>query len=158
VSERAQQLAHRVEQATNALIAAVEQCADADWQKPSTPDGRPVGVLAHHVAKTHADVVGLAGMIAASQALPPLTWEMTHQLNAEHAQQHANCTKQETLDLLRQNGVAAANIIRQMTDYQLDRISTWPVDGTLSTQQMIEFHIIEHVQEHLASINTVTGA
>lgn len=157
MSERAQRLADRVEQATNALIAAVEQCGEADWQKPCASDGRPVGVLAHHVARTHADVVGLAGMIAADQALPPLTWQMTHQLNAEHAREHANCTRQETLNLLHQNGAAAVDTIRTMTDDQLDRTSTWPIDGEVSAQQMIEIHIIDHVREHLASIGSVTG-
>lgn len=157
MNERAQALADQVAQASQALLAAVRRCAEAEWQQPSQGDGRTIGVLVHHVASTHAGIIALAQQVAAGQALPPLTWEMTHQINADHAREHANCAMSETLGLFQRNSAAAADAIRDMSDAQLDRTSTWPVDGAVSVQRLIELHLIDHAREHLATITATLG-
>jgi len=157
MSERTESLADRIQQASQALMAAAEACSEAEWRQQCADDVRTVGVLVHHVAKMHADIIELVQQVAAGQALPPLTWEMTHQMNAEHAREHVDCAKAETLALLRRNTAAAVNAIRGMGDAQLDRTSTWPVDGDVSAQQLIELHIIDHAHEHLATITAMLG-
>src|SRR5262245_66491611 len=104
MSERAGNLAQQLEQANHALIATVEGLSDAQWRAKTPGDGRSVGVVAHHVAVSHKSVAGLVGAIAHGQPVPKITMEMIHEGNATHAAQHANCTKAETLALLRQNG------------------------------------------------------
>ena len=78
MSEQAQALADRFEQATGALLAALTACSEDDWCKQAGSDARPVGVIAHHIASSHALVLGLAQAVAAGRPLPALTWEMVH--------------------------------------------------------------------------------
>ena len=105
MSEQAQALAARLEQAHSALLAVLTACSENDWRKGAGNDARSVGVITHHVAAGDAFVLGLAQEVAAGRPLPALTWEMVHQGNAQHAQQQAGCAKEETLDLLREFGV-----------------------------------------------------
>jgi hypothetical protein len=67
-----------------------------------------------------------------------------HQMNAEHAKQSADCTKTETLALLRKK--------RGLSDEKLDR--SVPVLGgpPKTAQQMVEQVLIGHMQEHHGSI------
>ena len=158
MGEQAQALANRLEQVNNTLIATVEQCSEADWNKHSTNDARPMGVIVHHLASTHEAVLDMAQGVAAGQPLPDLTWEMVHAGNAADATQCAGCTKAETLDLLRRNSAEAVRAIREVSDEQLARTSTWDLDGAVTTQQVIELHMIDHVQEHLATLQTAMHA
>ena len=152
MSERTESLAARIQQASQVLLAAAEACSESEWREPSVNDARTIGVLVHHVAKMHADIIGLAQAVSAGHELPPLTWEMAHQMNAQHGREHADCARAEALALLRRNTAAAVDTIRGMSDADLDHTSTWPVDDDVSVQQLIELHIIDHAREHLATI------
>lgn len=153
-NRRAQELANRFTEANNALIAAIEKFSEAKWEAICENDGRSVGVLVHHLASTHSFVGGLVKTVAAGQALPLLTVEMVNAGNAQHAQQFANCTKSETLNLLRLNGETTASSILQLNDDQLDLASPFAYIGgkMISVQGLIEDNLIKHIQEHLASI------
>jgi uncharacterized damage-inducible protein DinB len=159
MGERGDALAQRFEQANNDVIAAVEGFSDDQWKAKTKEEGWSVGVAAHHIAVGHPGVFGLAQAIANGQPLPPITREMIDQGNAQHAQQFAGCTRQETLDLLRANGAAAAMSLRGLTDEQLDRSATLPVfgDAPVSAQQVIEMVLIGHPQGHLQSIKGATA-
>jgi hypothetical protein len=50
--------------------------------------------------------------------------EMLHTMNAKHAQEHANCTKAETLALHKKNAAAAAAAVRGLGDAELSRSAT----------------------------------
>ncbi len=119
MSERARTLAQQLEQANHDLIGTIEGLSDAQWHAKTPGDGRSVGVVAHHVAESHKTVAGLAKAVATGQPVPNITMDMIHQGNAAHAAQHANCTKAETLALLRQNGAAAVATVRAFGDAEL---------------------------------------
>jgi hypothetical protein len=157
MSERARKLAQQFEQANHGLIATVERLSDAQWRTKTVGDGRSVGVVAHHVAEGHNQIAGLAHLIATGQSVPAITMDMIHQGNAAHAAQHANCTKPETLALLRQNGAAAVAIVRGLGETELDRSATLPM-GTMSAEQVIERILIGHIQDHHGSIRKAIGA
>ena len=119
--------------------------------RPARMDGRTVGVVAHHVASGHATIGGLVQGFAAGMPAPGITPEMIDGRNAEHAQQYANCSKQETAELLDRNGAAATAIVRRLTDEQLARTGTiFGSDWT--TEQVVERILIGHPQGHLAAI------
>ncbi len=151
MSERAQTLAHQLEQANHALINTVEGLSDAQWHAETPNDGRSAGVVAHHVAVSHKMVAGIATAIAHGQPVPPITMEMIHQGNAQHAAQHAHVTKAETLALLRQNGAAAVATVRGFGDAELDRTATFPI-GTMSVAQVVEQILTGHAQDHHGTI------
>ena len=157
MSERARGLVDRFEQASQEMIRTVERCSDAQWRETTPGEGWSVGVVAHHVAEGHKAIAGLIQTAAAGQSLPAISMEMLDQRNAEHARQHVNCTKAETLELLRQHGAAAAATVRGLSDDQLDRTAPWRT-GPIRVQEMIEQILIGHVQNHLGSIRATVGA
>jgi uncharacterized damage-inducible protein DinB len=159
MGQRSDDLAARFEAANNALIDTVQQCSDDQWKKTCSGEGWSVGVTAHHVASSHGPVAGLAQGIANGQQLPAITMEMIDAGNAQHAQEHANCTKEETIDLLRRDGQAAAEMVRGLSDEQLDRSQALPLLGgpQMSAQQIIEMILIGHPTEHTAHIKEAAG-
>ena len=155
MSGRAEALAERFEQVNNELIAKVEGCSDQQWWATCQGEGWSVGVTAHHVAGGNRAIAGFVQTIANGEPMPPITMEQIDQMNAQHAQEFANCTKAETLELLRSSGEAAAGMVRGLNDEQLDRSQPLTVMGgqQVSAQQFIEMVLIGHVQGHLQSIN-----
>ena len=157
MSERARILAEQLEQANRDLIHTVEGLSDTQWRAKTPGDGRTVGVVAHHVAASHKSVAGLVGAIAHGQVVPTITMEMIHEGNATHATQHANCTKAETVALLRQNGAAAVATVRGLSETELDRTATFPM-GTMTAAQVIERILTGHANDHHGTIRRAIGA
>jgi len=80
-------------------------------------------------------------------------------MNAQHAKEHAQCTKAETLELHKKNAAAAATMVRGFSDAELDRTGGVLIGmPPMSTQQVVEQVLINHVNEHLGSIRAVVGA
>lgn len=158
MGQRGQALADRFEQVNKEMVATVERCSDGQWKTNTAAETWPVGVVAHHVAQSLAAIAGLVQKVATGQPLPPLTMDMIHEMNMEHAKQHAHCTKDETLTLLRKNGATAAGAIRGLSDEQLDRSGSLLGGPPMTTQQVVERVLIGHVQEHHGSIRATVGA
>jgi uncharacterized damage-inducible protein DinB len=159
MSERAEALATAFENANNALIAAVEACTDEQWRQTTSAEGWSVGVTAHHVASSQQPIAGFVQMIANDQPMPPVTMEMFHAANAQHAQDHANCTRAETLELLRTSGQGAVAMLRSLTDEQLDRSQPMAFVGgePWSAADFAERVLIGHPVQHGASIKSALG-
>lgn len=157
MSERVETLAQEFEQANAALARTIEPLSESQWQARCTGEGWPVGVTAHHVVGGHQVIGGMVSTVAAGQPLPPLTWEMLDQSNAQHAQQYAGCTKAETLALLRQQGEAAAATVRGLSDEQLGRTGSL-MGQAMSAEQLIQNILIGHVRDHQASIEAAVNA
>jgi hypothetical protein len=157
MSQRSQALAEQFEQGHRQMVATMERCSDAQWKSKTSGEQWSVGVVAHHVAQALEAVAGIVRMIATGQRLPPLTMDDLHKMNAEHAKQYANVTKDETVALLRKNGAAAAGTVRGLSDEQLDRSA--PVLGgpLMTAQQLVEQGLIGHVKEHHGSIQATVG-
>ena len=112
MSERAAALAAKFEQVNQELIDVIEECSDEKWRSACAGEGWSVGVTAHHVAFDTPLLAAMVRAIASGQPFPPLTAEGPDKANAQHAQGHADCTKQETLDLLRREVPIAASVVR----------------------------------------------
>ncbi len=144
-------LATQFEQANDEFIAAVEGFSAAEWVTHCPSEKCSVGVVAHHVAVGHSEIAELIKAAVAGQP-PPLTMEMVDQANAQHAAEHAQCTKAETLALLHANGLAAAGVVHGLRDDQLGAAATFGTAGSL-----IEHILIGHPREHLQTIRAVLG-
>lgn len=157
---RAHALAERVAHGARELIAFAEGLSDAEWQTVCTNEDRTVGVLIHHVASALPLEIGAVTALAAGQAISGVTWEMVDQGNAAHASEHASCTKDETLELLKQNSIAAVEAIRALRDEQLDQGAPISLhgDAPLTSQFFIENHPLAHAYRHLASIRGAIGS
>lgn len=157
MSERSEALAREFEQANQEMIAEVERSSDAQWKAKSANDERAVGVVANHVAGGHKAIGEWVRVVAVGDAALPVTMELINEANARHAVAKANCTKEETLDLLRRNGEAAAALVRGFSDEQLDRGTNFN-GHQMTAQQMIEHILIGHIRNHLQSMRAATPA
>jgi hypothetical protein len=154
MSTRAAALAQRIEQGADALAAFGQGLSDAQWHTVVAPDGRQVGVIIHHVASVYPIEIDLAKQVASGKNIAGLTWGFVAELNAKHAHDHAAVGRQETIDLLRNNGHSAAEAVRAFSDEELDRAApvSLNADAPLTAQFLIEDHALRHSWHHLAKI------
>jgi hypothetical protein len=155
---RADALAKRFEEASKAVTDVIARVSDADWKKMTSGEKWSVGVVAHHVAMSHAGISNLVKSVASGKSVPSLTMAALDQMNAQHAKEHAGCSKSETLELHKKNAAAAAAVVRGLSDAELDRTGGILVGmPPMSTQQAVEQILIKHVNEHLGSIRAAVG-
>lgn len=158
MSERAAALAGRFEQLSADVIATVEGCSEADWQRTCSEEGWSVNVVAHHIATTWGPINGLVQGIANGAELPAVTPAMIDENNARHASA-GSYRREETLALLRQEAETIARGVRGLSDAQLERTASMALTGgnDVSAAQMVELALIGHPTGHLASIKAALG-
>jgi hypothetical protein len=158
MSQKTKELVERFTAFTNDFIAFVGNCPDEQWREVCSGEEWTVGVVAHHVAAGHFGAIGLVRMIVAGEAMPEITMEAIDQMNAKHANEHANCTREEVLGLLRQNGKTFADYLEGLGEADLARTGyIAALGGDLSAQQLIEMVILQSGGEHLDSMKATTG-
>jgi uncharacterized damage-inducible protein DinB len=156
---RASELASRLETVNQEIIDAVAACSDEQWQRVTASEKWPVGVVAHHVSEVQRFFTGVLASLADSAASPmSLTSLDIDENNAAHARQYAAVGKAETLKALRDNGAALTRQISSLDDARLGQPAV-SIDGQmLSGEQVVEFGVVNHFQEHLAAIRaTIDG-
>jgi len=154
MSKRSNALALRLEKGAIALEAYANALSEADWQTRVPHDGRKVGVVVHHVATMYPLEIDLAHTLAAGRPIEGVTAEVVDHLNAVHAKEYESVTKEQALELLRKNSVAAAAAIRSLTDDDLDSAATVSLNlhAPLTCQFILEDHAVRHSYHHLAKI------
>jgi hypothetical protein len=153
-SQLANELADRLEQGVRALTAFASALTDAEWQTRVPHDGRTVGVVVYHVASVYPLEIQLALIVADGKPVAGVTWANVHEMNAQHAAEHANITKAAAVDLLQKNGANAAAAIRALTDAQLTQAAPVSLyaDAPLTCQFVLEDHAVRHSYHHLARL------
>ena len=156
MSRRAEDLAQRIEQGAQSLASFAESLSDQEWKTVIPADGRPVGVVVHHVANMYGVEIDLAKKIAEGEGVRGVTWSAVAELNAKHAGEKATVGKKEAVDLLRRNAKIAADAVRGFSDEELDRAAPVSLnsDAPLTTQFFIEDHALRHSFHHLAKIRS----
>jgi hypothetical protein len=151
---RTNALAERLEQGARALESIAAGVSPGEWRTAIPHDGRTVGVVVHHVASMYPIEISLALALAAGKAVEGVTWDIVHGINAQHAAENANVTREEAIALLRRNSAEAAAAIRALTDQQLDRAATVSLnaDAPLTCQFFLEDHAVRHSYHHAAKI------
>lgn len=160
MSERAQTLAARFDQANNDLIVVLEGCTAEQWRMPCVDEERPIGVVAHHVAGAHRAVANWIRALVAGEPLPGLTHDDIDALNARQAARHTDPTQDETIQFVRTAGAEASAFVAGLTDEQLARSGSMPLWGEqpLTADQVIRHVLIAHITGHLKSIQrTLAG-
>jgi DinB superfamily len=155
---RSDALAEQFEAKAQEAAAVLENLSDADWKKVTEAEKWPVGVTAHHLASALEAVAGLVSTIAAGQSRDHFTRAMLDEMNARHAQEHAHCTKAETLALLKRGAAAAAAVVRGLHDEQLATSGTVFTDAPpMTAEQLITGGLIGHIEAHVGSIRKTVG-
>jgi hypothetical protein len=162
MSRRAQLLADRIEEGAAKLAAFAEGISETEWRLPvkeGGKNGRPIGVVVHHVASVYPIEVDLARAIGSGKAITDVTWEFVADLNAKHAREVAEVSKAATIELLRRNSQAAAAAVRTFTDEELDGAAPFSLSfgAPVTAQFVIEDHALRHSWHHLARIRAAVG-
>jgi hypothetical protein len=155
---RSEAFAKQFEAKVQEAVAVIEKLSDANWKKVTEAEHWTVGVTAHHLASALDPVTGMVTAIASGQSRGHFTRARLDEMNARHAQEHANCTKAETIALLKRGAAAAAAVVRGLTDDQLAKSGTVFTDAPpMTTEQLITNGLIAHIDAHFGSIRKTVG-
>ena len=159
MSERARALAEQFERAVAEFSGVVEGLSDEQWRALCANEERTVGVLARHVAAIPFEMA-VFREIAAGRQPPTVTRAQLAEMNAGDAEHWAECAKDETLALLRDNAAVAAAEVRRLSDEQLARSGKYveELPGAWTVDQWIERILIGHVSGHLGSIRAALAS
>jgi hypothetical protein len=159
MNQRAKDLAQRLKAFNDQVITFVENCGDKDWHKVCTWEEWTVGVTARHIGSGHYRVIGLAKMIINGEQLPEFTEEQVNESGNQHARKHADCTREEVLDVLRKKGASLVDFVTGLEDVELESKGHLGLaDGEITTQQFLEYVILQSGGEHLANMKAATKA
>ena len=148
---RAQDLIAPFIKANDEFIKVVEGLTDEQWRLKTVDEGWPVCVVARHIAIR----CGIEEVDWILSGHPTPFWASMDELdaaNAQHARDFADCTKEETLDRLRDVSSRVEDVLGALTDEQL-KIRGQTVGGGPSTaEQFIVIMMPNHTELHQASI------
>jgi len=157
-SSRSAGLAVQFEAAQQEFTRLVSSLSGDQWRLKgkNTPqirindedEDRPIGVIADHVAVSGDWIMARIQAIIDGQPTPPADFK---DINAKHAVERADATKEEVLDRLRSSGRRIAAALRAIPDDKFDLERQLP-SGVMTVQQRIERVLIGHVQSHQGSI------
>ncbi len=159
-SRQAEALAQRLEQGARALAEFAATLTDAEWRKPfGTSDKRTMGIIVHHVASIYPLEIQLAQVLATGKPITGVTWDAVAEVNAGHAAENANATKEAALELLARNSAAAAAAIRALSDVELAKAAPVSLygDAPLTCQFFLEDHAVRHSYHHLSRVRKALG-
>ena len=133
------------------VIKTVEALTEEQWRLKTADEGWPVGVVAHHL-------VAGSGIEQIEWVLSGHTtpfWADMSDLdaeNAQHAGDFADCTKEETLDLLRGVSSRIEEVLGELTDEQLKLRDVTVGGGPTTIEQFILITMRLHIESHHSSI------
>jgi DinB superfamily len=150
-------LAAQFETVQNDFTRLVESLSEEQWRRTGKnhprrindeDEGRPVGVIAHHVASSADWIMNRIQIMLEGRPLPPADFR---EVNAKHAAQHADVSRDEVVRILRESGPRLAAAVRAIPDDQLDQSRETPA-GPMSIAQRLELVLIGHLLSHQGSI------
>jgi catechol 2,3-dioxygenase-like lactoylglutathione lyase family enzyme len=154
---RAAELARQFELTQTRFVDLVESLTDAQWKMVGSnfpqrlndeDEGRTVGVIAYHVAVSGPWILDrIEAMLQGRQLTPP----DIRAINAQHATEHADVSRDEVLGVLRRTLPTILARVRAIPDDQLDQSRDSPA-GPMSVAQRLERVLIGHVEVHRGSI------
>jgi hypothetical protein len=158
-SERAEALAERFETASGAVRRLVATTSDAELQATCPSERCTVAALACHVADVHLLVSGWVQSVLDRRGLPSLSMDDVNRANEEGFARDRACSREETLQRLTHNAESAAEVVRALTDTELDATAPFPLFGgaTVSVQTLVEQFLIGDPLCHLPSIQSALG-
>jgi PhnB protein len=157
VAPRSEALARRFEVKAQDALATLERLSAADWRKVTEAEKWSVGVTAHHLAGVLEPVSSMVKAMAAGQPLK-FRLDTVDEMNAKHAKDHANCTKAETVELLRKGAAVAAAVVRALSDEDLARSGPLaPGAPPMTVEELIAGGLLGHIDDHFGSIRKTVG-
>ena len=152
-SEQARELAESIETINLELIQLVRGCSEEQWRTECNDEGdsRTVAVISHHVAHGHVNTEEwLDTALAGSEVT--ITLDAIDAENAEHAATYHDVSREETIQLLVENGDRLCARVGELTDEELARTAFHRGAGREMTVAAYAQLGQRHVAGHLATI------
>ena len=151
-------LAKHFEAKAQEAVAVIERLSDADWNKVTAAERWTVGVTAHHLAGAFEPVSGIITGIVSGTLPGGFSRAMLDEMNARHAQEHAHCTRPETIALFKKGASMAAAVVRGLSDDQLAKSGAVFTDAPpMTAEELVMGGLISHIDEHVGSIRKTVG-
>ena len=157
MSTRGQELSQRLQGFIDELRVVARELTDEDWKKVLDYEQWSIGVTMRHMAAGHLGIAPLARMIINGEKLPDITIEGLIEMANQHAREHADCTKEEVMEILEKNASDVVSFAAGLSDEELDRTGHLAATGEVSAQQIIEFVVFSSAGEHLANVKKALG-
>jgi DinB superfamily len=175
---RAQALADEFEAVVHDFDACTQAMSPEQWRMRAVnspiwqlgeDERRPIGPIAYHTAEVIATHTAMLRAAGEGRPLPVpggrWTIEGVAEWNAEMAERNAGVTQQQVHDLLMANAAEALDVIRGLTDEQLDRRlsdadreAVGPFNPELRTAgEIVEQCLAGHLRVHLTSFQATLG-
>jgi len=151
-------LARQFEDKARAAVATLEKLGDAEWRMV-TAEKWTVGVTAHHLARGLEAVSGIVtAIVSGGLSRGSFTRAMLDEMNAQHAREHADCTRAETLTLFQTGAAKAFAVVQSLSDDQLATSGTVFTDAPpMTAEQLIKLGLVGHIDDHMGSIRKTVG-
>ena len=157
MSDRSKKLAERLNSFNEELISLVRNCTEVDWQKIGLEEW-PIGVTARHIGANHYAAIAAAKKILKGEKFPEMTMDQITEMANRHAREHADCTKSEVLDILRDQGRSVIEFARGLEDSELDKTAYLPALGSdITVEQFLENVILHGANQHFQSMKSAVG-
>ena len=158
MSDRADDYANQFQELSRQFIATIEGYTPEQMQARCVGEQCTVAALASHIAGVHNLVADWVVKSANGEPLPELTMDTVNAINADQFARDANRPKSEIIASLRENGAAAAEVVRNLDDAQLDRSSYFTLFGRdVTTDWLVQNILIGDIANHSASIRAACG-
>lgn len=145
----ADELAEVFEAANDEVISFVETCPDGQWTSMVSGEDWSVGVVMHHIAVGHLQMLDWLGRASRGEAVDKSGTEIDAD-NARHAQDFAGVTRAETTEALRLHGDALGQFIRQLSADELaTSVPFSPGGGMAVTTEQLASVAARHCRTHL---------
>ena len=156
MSTRSEALAMKVEQVIADLRSAVDASTNEQWLANVSDGEWTQGFAAYHAASNIEPIARTIGGVAEGQPFPPISMDAINDENARQAKEHAGCSKAETIGLIDGAAQGASDMVRSLTDEQLDR-KVQPPAGMpeMTVEAIVEMVVVGHTAYH---VQTITGA
>ena len=148
---RAQELAAAFVEAIDSVIKTIETLTDEQWRLKTAAEGWPACVVAHHIA-VRSGIVGLEGILSGNPTLIYQDISDIDARNAQHALEFADCTKEETLDVLKHISSRVGQLVAGLTDDQLKARGEMVARGPATAEKWIAIMMLTHIVSHHDSI------
>ncbi len=146
----AEPMAGDFDAANDEAIAFVEACTDGHWTTMVVGEDWPVGVVLHHVAVGHLQMIDWLGRARCGEAITTSAAEIDAD-NERHAHDFAGVTRADTIDGLRRHGAALAQLIRGLDRRELSTSTAFgPADGMAVTTEQLVLVAARHCRTHVA--------
>ena len=124
MNQRGKELSQRLQEFIDELTDVTRSLTDEDWKKVLPFEQWPMGAALHHMVAGHLGITSLARMIVNGEKLPEITMEGLKEMANQHAREHADCTKEEVLEILAKNSTEVVSFAAGLSDEELDPIES----------------------------------